>query len=31
MLLPLILEIRDRLVKANWFTALNLKEAYNLI
>jgi hypothetical protein len=29
--LPLITEIRDRLTGANWFTALDLKGAYNLI
>ncbi|RFU77263.1 reverse transcriptase domain [Trichoderma arundinaceum] len=29
--LPLITEIRDRLTKAQWFTALDLKGAYNLI
>ena len=29
--LPLISELRDRLCKAKWFTALDLKGAYNLI
>jgi hypothetical protein len=29
--LPLITEIQDRLTGANWFTALDLKGAYNLI
>ena len=29
--LPLITEIRDRLFRAKWFTALDLKGAYNLI
>ena len=28
-LLPLIIEIKDRLQKANWFTALNLKNGYH--
>ena len=30
-LLPLISELCDRLQGAQWFTALNLKGAYNLI
>ncbi|CAJ2503380.1 Uu.00g107740.m01.CDS01 [Anthostomella pinea] len=29
--LPLIRELRDRLQKARWFTALDLSDAYNLI
>ena len=27
-LLPLIIKIKDRLQKANWFTALDLKDGY---